>query len=236
MYLIFWSSWILVNIKCPAAQLFMMLLQKMSTRRQHYFLPAAAKSLQSCPTLCDPIEGSPPYSPVPGILKARTLEQVAISFSNAWKWKVKSESEVAQSCPTLRDPMDCSLPGCSAHGIFQARVLEWVAIAFSSGKLSLWESWLPGLWIREECARANTQGLGSHFFPLRLHPSPPDSSHSGALLPAEVPRRLHSQEGGFSWGPQHQETWRKVTFPRSLWPEGQATIRWVHWGLWSQPE
>ena len=50
---------------------------------------AAAKSLQSCPTLCDPIEGSPPDSPVPGILQARTLEWVAISFSNAWKWKVK---------------------------------------------------------------------------------------------------------------------------------------------------
>ena len=50
---------------------------------------AAAKSLQSCPTLCDPIDGSPPGSPVPGILQARTLEWVAISFSNTWKWKVK---------------------------------------------------------------------------------------------------------------------------------------------------
>ena len=50
---------------------------------------AAAKSLQPCPTLCDPIEGSPPGSPIPGILQARTLEWVAISFSNAWKWKVK---------------------------------------------------------------------------------------------------------------------------------------------------
>ena len=50
---------------------------------------AASKSLQSCPTLCDPIDGSPPGSPVPGILQARTLEWVAISFSNAWKWKVK---------------------------------------------------------------------------------------------------------------------------------------------------
>ena len=49
----------------------------------------AAKSLQSCPTLCDPIDGSPPGSPVPGILQARTLEWVAISFSNEWKWKVK---------------------------------------------------------------------------------------------------------------------------------------------------
>ena len=50
---------------------------------------AAAKSLQSCPTLCDPTDGSSPGSPVPGILQARTLEWVAISFSNAWKWKLK---------------------------------------------------------------------------------------------------------------------------------------------------
>jgi len=52
----------------------------------------AVKSLQSCPTLCDPIDGSPPGSPVPGILQARTLEWVAISFSNAWNWKVKVKS------------------------------------------------------------------------------------------------------------------------------------------------
>ena len=53
---------------------------------------AAAKSLQSCPTLCNPIDGSPPGSTVPGILQARTLEWVAISFSNAWEWKVKVKS------------------------------------------------------------------------------------------------------------------------------------------------
>ena len=53
---------------------------------------AAAKSLQSCPTLCDPIDGSSPGSPVPGILQARTLEWFVISFSNAWKWKVKVKS------------------------------------------------------------------------------------------------------------------------------------------------
>ena len=53
---------------------------------------AAAKSLQSCPTLCDPRDGSPPGSPVPGILQGRTLEWVAISVSNAWKWKVKVKS------------------------------------------------------------------------------------------------------------------------------------------------
>ena len=81
---------------------------------------AAAASLQSCPTLCDPTDGSPPGSPVPGILQARTLEWAAISFSNAWKWKVK-----VKSCPTLSNPMDCSPPGSSILGIFQAKVLEW---------------------------------------------------------------------------------------------------------------
>ena len=53
---------------------------------------AAAKSLQSWPTLCDPTDGSPPRSPIPGILQARALQWVAISFSNAWKWKVKVKS------------------------------------------------------------------------------------------------------------------------------------------------
>ena len=91
---------------------------------------AAAELLQSCPTLCDPIDSSPPGSPIPGILQARILEWVAIAFSNAWK--LRSESEVAQSCPTPSDPMDCSLPGSSVHGIFQARGLEWGAIAFSA--------------------------------------------------------------------------------------------------------
>ena len=57
-----------------------------------YAAAAAAKLLQSCPTLCDPIDDGPPDSPVPVILQARTLEWVAISFSNAWKWKVKVKS------------------------------------------------------------------------------------------------------------------------------------------------
>ena len=64
------------GVKCPAAAA----------------AAAAAKSLQSCLTLCDPVDGSPPGSAIPGILQARTLEWVVISFSNAWKWKVKVES------------------------------------------------------------------------------------------------------------------------------------------------
>ena len=65
---------------------------------------AAAKSLQSCPTLCDPIDGSPPGFPVPGILQARTLEWVAISFSNAGKWKVKVKSLSRSSRPHALQP------------------------------------------------------------------------------------------------------------------------------------
>ena len=92
---------------------------------------AAARSLQSCPTLCDPRDGLLQGSPVPGILQASTLEWVSMSFSNAGKWKVKVKS---LSRLTLSDPMDCSLPGFFVHGIFQARVLEWGAIAFSEGQ------------------------------------------------------------------------------------------------------
>ena len=91
-------------------------------------IPLATKSFQLCPTLCDPIDGSPPGSSVPGILQARTLEWVASSFFNAWKWKVKVKS-LSRVRPSS-DRMDCSLPGSSIHGIFQARVLEWGAIAF----------------------------------------------------------------------------------------------------------
>ena len=87
---------------------------------------AVAKSPQSCLTLCDPIDGSPPGSSVPGILQARTLEWVAISFSNA-----RMHAKSLQSYPTLCDPMDSSPPGSSVHRILQARILEWVAISFS---------------------------------------------------------------------------------------------------------
>ena len=89
---------------------------------------AAAKSHQSCPTLCDPIDGSPPGSHPQDSPSKNT--GVGCHFLLQCM-KVKSESEVTQSCPTLHDPEDCSLPGSSVHGISQARVLEWVAIAFS---------------------------------------------------------------------------------------------------------
>ena len=107
---------------------------------------AAAKLLQSCPTLCNPIDGSPPGSPVMSDSvqpHRRQPTRLPCPWDSLSKntgvgchfllqcSKVKSESEVAQSCRTPSDPMDCSLPGSSIHGIFQARVLEWGAIAFS---------------------------------------------------------------------------------------------------------
>ena len=92
------------------------------------YAAAAAKSLQSCPTMCDPIDGSPPGSPSLGF--SRQEHWGGLPFPSPMR-----ESEVIQSCPTLSDPMGCSLPGSSVHGSFQARVLEWGAIAFSDVKL-----------------------------------------------------------------------------------------------------
>ena len=93
---------------------------------------AAAKLLQLCLTLCDPIDGSPPGSPCPWDSPGKNTG-VGCHFLLQCM-KVKSESEVSQLCLTLSDPMDCSPPGSSVHGIFQARVLEWGAIAFSRNR------------------------------------------------------------------------------------------------------
>ena len=94
--------------------------QKMNFILTTTFAAAAAKLLQSCPTLCDPIDGSPPGS-IPGILQARTLEWVAISFSNAWKWKVKVKS---------LSRVDSSRP----HGLQPTRLLcPWDSPGKSTG-------------------------------------------------------------------------------------------------------
>ena len=94
---------------------------------------AAAKSLQSCPTLCDPRDGTTRL-PRPWDSPGKNTGVCCHFLLQCMK--VKSESEVAQSCPTPSDPMDCSPPGSSVHGSFQARVLEWGAIAFSAGGTS----------------------------------------------------------------------------------------------------
>ena len=102
---------------------------------------AAAKLLQSCPTLCDPID-SPGKNPDVG---CHFLLQCM---------KVKSEREISQLCPTLSDPMDCSPAGSSVHGIFQARVLEWGAIAFS-GEVCARSKFQVSLWHREAADNVN---------------------------------------------------------------------------------
>ena len=115
---------------------------------------------QTCPTLCNPMDCSPPGSSVHGISQARILEQVAISFSRGsslirgqtcvscvgrqiiYHWAIRealisfpaaaaAAAKSCQSCLTLCDPRDSSPPGSPIPGILQARVLEWVAIAFS---------------------------------------------------------------------------------------------------------
>ena len=125
--------------------------------------PATAKSFQSCPTLCDPIDGSPPGSAIPRILQARTLEWVAISFSNAWKWKMKGKSlsrvwlfvtpwtaayqappsmgfsrqEYWSGLPLPSPKVTQSCPTLAApwiiHGILQARIPEWGSLSLLQG-------------------------------------------------------------------------------------------------------
>ena len=84
------------SLTLPFIAYWLISIYRIGTNEWHFsywkILAAAAKSLHSCPTLCDPIDGSPPGSPVPGILQARTLEWVAMSFSNAWKWRLKVKS------------------------------------------------------------------------------------------------------------------------------------------------
>ena len=105
------------------------LSKKQESSRKTSNANANAKSIQSCRTLCDPTDGSPPGSHPWDSPDKNT--GVGCHFLLQCM-KVKSESEVAQSCPTLRDPIDGSLPGSAVPGILQARILEWVAISFSN--------------------------------------------------------------------------------------------------------
>ena len=96
---------------------------------------------QLCLTICDPMDCSPPGFSDYGILQARTLEWIAISYSmgSSWPrdWKPTSTVSTVKLLLTLGNPMDCSLPGSYIHGNLQARTLEWVAIPFSRGSSQL---------------------------------------------------------------------------------------------------
>ena len=141
-------------------------------------LPAAAKSLQSRPTLCDPIDGSPPGSPIPGILQARILEWVAISFSNGWKWKVKGKS---LSCVwLLATPWTAAYQAPPSMGF--SRQEYWSGVISPS---------LPGLPIHHQLPE---------FIPTHVHwvgdaiqPSHPLSS------PSRPAFNLSQHQGLFQW-------------------------------------
>ena len=132
---------------------------------------AAAKLLQSWPTLCDPIDGSPSGSPIPGILQARTLEWVAISFSNAWKWKVKVKS-LSRVRP-LVTPWTAAYQGPLSVGFSRQEywsgvplpsplsLLQW-AIITTSGFIKLW--------------------LMCHFFPWELNGLQKDMKGANFIL------------------------------------------------------
>ena len=143
---------------------------------------AAAKSLQSCPTLCDPIEGSPPGSPVPGILQARTLEWVAISFSNAGKWKVKVKS--------LRRVWLLATPRTAAHqappSMGSSRQEYW------SGVPLLSPDWAPTPQLLTLSSRARELQLLSPRVTAMEAPRPTSASPSSATREAIAMRSLCS--------------------------------------------
>ena len=118
-----------------------------------------AKSLQSCPTLCDPIDGSPPGFPVPGILQARTLEWVAISFSNAWKWKEKVKS---LSCVRLlATPRTAAYQAPPSMGF--SRREYWSGVPLPSPPFTIWVHKWEGTVYEQEMGLHKTTNLPAHW-------------------------------------------------------------------------
>ena len=174
-----------------------------SLRIMHLLTAAAAKSLQWCPTLCDPIDGSPPGSPVPGILQPRTLEWVAISFSNAWKWNVKVKLlscvwlfatpwTVAYQAPHPWDfPGKSSGVGCHLRNKWQGSPA--LTFSFLTNPTSLHYTWL--LYTRLQ-GRKFCRSVKKDFFQDSCG-SPPPSRHwplglpfSGVVLATGCPREV----------------------------------------------
>ena len=165
---------------------------------------AAAKSLQSCPTLCDSIDGSPPGSPVPGILKARTLEWVAISFSSEWKWKVKVKS---LSCARLlATPWTAAYQAPPSIGFCRQAYWSGVPLSEFSSIQLLTHVWLfVPPWIAACQASASPSVLPMYiqdWFPLGLT----DllsllSSDSQESFPTPQFKNINSSKLSFPYGP-----------------------------------
>ena len=120
---------------------------------------AAAKSLQSCPTLCDPIDGSPPGSPIPGILQARTLEWVAISFSKAWKWKVKMKS-LSHVWPSAT-PWTAAFQAPLSMGFSRQEYWSGVPLPSLVGRWRGIQRWRSGQWSVASLCGGNLSSLVS---------------------------------------------------------------------------
>ena len=120
---------------------------------------AAAKSLQSCPTLCDPIDGSPPGSPVPGILQAGTLEWAAISFSKAWKWKVNVK--LLSRVPLFTIPWTATHQAPPSMGFSRQEYWSGVPLPSPTASLQGAKHW-PSEWI--DCFFTPTFQISQKFF------------------------------------------------------------------------
>jgi len=147
----------------------------------HATAAAAAKSLQLCSTLCDPIDGSPPGSSIPGILQARTLEWVSIAFSNAWKWKVKVKllSHVWLS----KTPWTSAYQAPPSMGVSRQEYWSGVPMPSPSHPTTYFKilQWLPiSLIIKAKHLKWPTRPYTS--YPPRLHPSTPQQIPNASLL------------------------------------------------------
>ena len=123
------------------------------------YAATAAESLQSCPTLCDPIDGSPPGSPVPGILQAGTLQWVATSFSNAWKWKVKVKSKSLSRVRLLATPWTAAYQAPPSMGF--SRQECWSGVSLLIAWFFFHSSTRAGKKVREHSGpwrKRNAQG------------------------------------------------------------------------------
>ena len=174
---------------------------------------AAAKLRQSCPTLCNPIDRSPPGSPVPGILQARTLEWVAISFSNAWKWKVKVKSLCCVQL--LETPWTAAYQAPPSMGFSRQEYWSGVPLLGPNARLtflaSSWVSWDSPSKIPIQAQKFKATD-GSHWnikfrldikqdlpwflFPIYISNTPLSET---CCLPAVIPKIMSSLSSRSSW-------------------------------------